>query len=276
MNLRILSVALIVLLVGAIGFGIWQYDEKQRLQTEHDELRSQLDETAAKLREAEDEKRQLEARLNETETKLATLQTQVQQLENKTATLEQEIQKLREQLRRRDYITIGLTFLWNARYNINLTRITETVEYMNRAWDPIHLYYFVYHAQPESFIPLAEECKTGYGIWIDRARGLYDARDVPVALVGFLDDSAGCFFRNGIGVNGIGVNVHSYIVGRPRLFMSVPNDARILLHECLHLLGILDKEIKARLGSDVIIPLEWMSRLEAAAKRFQMTPPPSS
>ena len=265
------------MLLGTVGFGAWQYTENQRLIRENDSLRQQLDATASQLQQAQQEHDRLRSELNQTRTRAA-------QLEGKITELEANITALREELEdkalRTGAITIGLTFLWNPELPLEVMRLLQVVKYINHDfWAPLSIYFFMYHARPEVWIPLTYKCDADWGwTWSNHATRLYPERDIPVGLFQQGLDSVGCVWNHrvmAIDAARTGLLRSAEVWGtNPFNALGGPIIGLILVHELLHAVGgITDEEIDRKPGSDVTIPLEWFSRIQAAAKWFQMTPP---
>jgi cell division protein FtsB len=267
MKLIIPSV-LVILLVGLSVFTVYEYVLNQQLAAENTRLKDQLTSQAAQLQTLDAEKLQLQRQLNETDVRVA-------ELENKTATLEQEIQKLRDQLRRESYITIGLTFLWNGNVSVQRDTISSIVERMNDViWDKFQVYFFVYHAEPMSYIPQNYSCSNYYitgsrlGIaWGDAAWKAYPGPAIPIGIFADVDHNAfwGCEMNS----------TEEYAVA---IYAGALADTReasqLLSHELLHVFGFSDDEIDKQMGNYVdVIPSAWLPQIQAQAKRFQMKPP---
>jgi hypothetical protein len=254
-----IAVVFVVLLVGSLVFGVWQYTQNQHLADENVQLRQQLDAEASELRQAEDEKRQLQNALNETDSKVAELQTQVSELEQRIENQTREIEKLREQLKIKNYITIGLTFLWNPSIVVDPNGLAHEIRELNSGWDGAHVYYFLYHASAQSFIPsIAHLCDLDQ--WMARAKALYPGPDIPITIIGntYSDKWAGCAFLKQSGV------------ALKWLDMS---DVSVLTHELLHNFGFDDELLQHE--PVYYIPSTFYTRIQSAARQYRMPLPPS-
>lgn len=264
----IVTAALVILLICLPIFTVYEHVINQQLAAENTQLKEQLSSQASQLQTLEAEKQQLQGKLNETDVRVA-------ELENRTVALEQEIQKLREQLRRESYITIGLTFLWRPDVSVQRDAISEVVKRMNDdIWDMFRVYFFVYHAEPASFIPQTYSCSNYYvtgselGItWADTAWNTYPGRDIIVGIFADVDHSAfwGCEMSS---TSEYAVSIYS------GAFADTRDASQLLSHELLHVFGFAEDEIDRQMGSYVdAIPSAWLPRIQAHAKWFQMTPP---
>jgi hypothetical protein len=251
---RLVPVIFVILLVSGMGvFSIYEYSRNQQLAAENTQLRNQLSQQTLQLSLQE-------LRLSSQGWQLTQTQARVVELEKRLNAQEQEIQMLREQLKRASYITVGLTFLWSENASVNLVNIEHVVQRMNDAiWDRFQVYYFIFHAEPQGFMPLTTDhyCE---GAWRDRALKLYSVTDIPVGIFsdlgkGNVGKIAGCEVDHVIGLDENYVNEY------------------VLSHELLHVLGFSDKEISKEMG-DVnytsIIPLAWFARIQANARKFQI------
>jgi len=250
---RLVPVIFVILLVSGMGvFSIYEYSRNQQLAAENTQLKNRLSKQALQLSLQE-------LRLSDQGWQLSQTQARVVELEKRLNAQEQEIQTLREQLKRLSYITVGLTFLWAPNASVNLVNIEQVVQTMNKAiWDRFQVYYFIYHAEPQAFMPLtADDCQ---GAWRDRALMLYSATDIPVGIFSDLGKSKigkifGCTVDHVIGLDVNYVNEH------------------VLSHELLHVLGFSEKEIsKDMSGFDYtsIIPIAWFARIQINARKFQI------
>lgn len=278
LNWRIVSIVLILLLVGSFGFNAWQYMGSQRFTEENASLKQQLASQAEELQTVETEKQQLGQQLNQTQSQVKELQGKIADLENKTAALQQQVQnmtsqveKLREQLKLRDYTTIGLTFLWTADVSsrfANITDLSNVVQFMNHEWDPLHIYFFIYHAAEADWLPLQQGCG-GTASWATRAKSMYSGNDIPIAIFpgptlsggsagGLMPPAGGCAW------------VDAHVIAVAEYYADIAT----LTHELCHIFGFSDEDM-GPLGYHPIylIPSSWYGPLEAGAKWFQMPLP---
>lgn len=268
---RAIPLLLILLLVVSIGFGVYQYSETQRLKQENANLKQQLDTAATQLQVARTEETRLGTKLNQT-------QAQVTELQMKISTLEQNITQLRNELKLRDYTTIGLTFLWNPTLNVNVTHIYTLIKYIDEEqWDPVHIYFFVYHAEPKEWMPTSYTCLgSGPSPWTQTAADSFRGTDIPVGLFQRnTGASAGCAYweENVIALDTS--SLASFLVSsRDVAWASLDAPAIVLTHELLHVIGRLtDQQIEQNYYPAAIAP-EWYSRLQTNARKFQMPIPP--
>ncbi|MGB9022409.1 MAG: hypothetical protein WCC94_03125 [Candidatus Bathyarchaeia archaeon] len=250
---RLVPVIFVILLVSGMGiFNIYEYSRNQQLTAENTQLKNRLSKQALQLSLQE-------LRLSDQGWQLSQTQARVVELEKRLNAQEQEIQTLREQLKRASYITVGLTLLWAPNASVNIHEIEHVVQRMNDAiWDRFQVYYFIYHAEPQAFMPLTTDhyCQ---GAWIDRALKLYSVRDIPVGIFsdlgkGKIGEIAGCEVNHVIALDANYVNEH------------------VLSHELLHVLGFSEKELSKMTGFDYtnIIPIAWFARIQTNARRFQI------
>jgi hypothetical protein len=240
--------------------------ENQRLQAENAGLKQGLTDTSEKLQESESRsqilQRQLngtQRELNETRSKVAELQNQVTQLQEQGQNMSSQIEKLREQLKLRDYITIGLTFLWSTEmdwaepyfHNVLLSYMNP----LNHEWDPLHIFFFIRAAQPESFVPSSGDiCALR---WVDQATRLYPGPDIPIAIyeTGSSSEWAGCEKDGGIAI----------------VFTSNPLEYTVLAHELLHVFGFTDVVLQHE--PIYSIPSLWYAQILSAAQQYEMPLP---
>jgi uncharacterized small protein (DUF1192 family) len=273
MNRPIVPLVLVILLIGSVVFGVYEWNQTQQLAKDKADLKQQLDVTAERLRQTEDETRRLRDEVSQTQNKITELNARI-------AALEQNITQLRRQLEekalRQGAITVPLTVLWNPSIDdrVNVTQLHQIVDYMNTVqWAKFKVYFFIYHAEPQAFIPTKEQCLTdGFG-WGRRALNLYLGRDIIIAITPVITGSPnevilGCAIHNA-GI--LAVAQYDFVVQRDR--GAVYSAPHTWTHEIEHaMVGITDDEIEAN-GADLIIPLNWMTRIQAAAKQFQMPLP---
>jgi len=267
MKQPIVSVLLLVLLVGSVAFGVWQYSENTRLKNENERLRSELDSTSEQLRNLEQTLQEKEKQmLQEKQTlqnQLTQQETRIRQLEQQVQNLTSQIQKLREQLRLRDYTTIGLTFLWPKVIQVKTDDLSQAVQDMNRIWDPLHIYFFIYHAG-EADLPKNQAC-SGVPSWATQAWTMYPGNDIPIAIFsGFTL----------LGTKGIGCawpDAHVIAVVESYVYAET-----VLTHEVAHIFGVSDEAMGPLAHQPIdVIPSSWYGRLETAAEWFQMSLPSS-
>lgn len=253
---RLVVVVLVILLVGSLMFGAWQYAQNQSLTRDEDLLKRKLDQQAQQLQTLEDEKQSLQVKNAQFE----------ERIQNQT----KEIEKLREELKVENYITIGLTFLWNPVLTINRTSIETAIDDLNDEWDPVRVYYFLDHANAESFVPAsADLCNLEQ--WIDRARALYPEPDIPVAIIANTTSNwGGCAL---VGESGIALrySVESSAFGPVYGVTEVWYDPAVLTHELLHNFSFDENLLQHKPVTS--IPPTWYERIQAAARAFEMPIP---
>lgn len=286
---RLISVVLLVLLVASSGFAAWQYSENQRLASENTQLKTELDTAASKIADADAERMNLEHELNQTRQQLNATEIQVAQLQGKIAQLEENITAIRQQLQdkamRKGAITIGLTFVWNERLTeiYPPLQILPAVNYMNeKIWAQFRVYFFVYHANAEKYMPTMTDCNTAFGVgvfdvWVNTASAEYPGRDIPVGL--FVDLGGP---RTGSGVYmGCEVGHAIAMYGAEFTVFGRTGDAgRMLAHEILHVFQFTDSQLSEEtgLGNDSpvksdMVPLAWSQQIQSNAQLFQMPLP---
>lgn len=285
MNYRLVSVPLIVLLLGSLGFGVYEWNQNQRLTQENQQLKQQLDTTAEQLQAAQNEQTRLNNELSQSNTKITELDAKITTLEQNITALEANITQLRKELKLRDYTTIALTFLWSPRIKeppqwTNRTSlpalVEDAVQSMNNnrdTWDAAHIYFWIRYAGPEKFIPDTGDCgftvdtfkQWGHHAWI-----LYTGSDIPIGIFSGLKKAirppAGCAAAYN-GEYAISVKWDSF----------EKMHSLLLTHEICHVLGFSEAEINivdpTGYGDILQFPSEWIDRIKAAARQFQMPLP---
>lgn len=276
---RLIAVVLVVLLVGSLVFGVWQYAQNQHLAAENAQLRHQLDAQATELRQAEDA-------LNETRNQLAEQQARVTQLEQQVSNYTTQIRQLQLQLARRGYTPIALTFVWNpdlVEPPFNTTElpslINQVVQEMNNdsdTWQPAKIYFWIRYEGPEQFMPTTGDCditNPSFPHWGDQAWNLYSGSDIPVGVFSDLKVAAGTTEA----VEACeGTHGGQYVISLRWLWLQVDRSL-LLTHEMMHVLGFSDEEIDALNpswnGFILKFPVAWIGRIKDAAQQIQMAPP---
>lgn len=271
---RLVAVVLVVLLVGSFVFGVWQYTQNQRLAAENVQLKHQLDAQAAQLREAEDQKHQLEAQLNQTQSQVAELQVTINQLEQNITDLQRQLED--KALRQNAVVTVGLNFVWApslSSITYDAKQLSAIVHWMNDVeWKGVRIYFFIDHAGPASFMPTTDTCSSGFGrSWGPHASVMYPQNDIVVGILrGFSDGYDGCAVLNG-----------RYLA--ITLSNSAAEAAGTLTHEILHLFGYTDEQLGPYSSEWSGIPLAWTRgvpvawalQVQAHARAFAVSIPSS-
>lgn len=261
---RLIPPLLLLLLIcsGSAVFAAYEWNQNEQLTKDKADLKQQLDATTAKLQQAADEKQQLQAELNQTQNETNELQDKVSTLEQQVQNQTREIEKLREQLKIQGYTTIGLTFLWNpTTEGITDELLAGQVHYLNIIWDPVGVYFFLYHAAPQPFVPVSGDiCQLDK--WVSRAKALYSGSDIPIAIQIASkpgDPAIGCGY---LGAIGVGI-LRDYL------------NANTLTHELLHNFGAVESVIphEDRPWSPFVIPSALYPQLITVARQFQMPIP---
>jgi len=249
-----LAVLLLVLLVGSIGFSVYEYQENTRLASENQQLKA--------------DNQTLHDQVTKQADQLAEAQAEIQ-------ALKANITALRRQLQIKDSITVGLTFLWNPSLGTPSVAYLQTiVDYMNdNIWANFHVYFFIRDAEPRDFVPASEICISGLTLatWGRQALALFDGNDIPVLLVSYIAGEdvneviAGCALTSGYPL------IFLSLSALEGISLIVEEWAVILSHEILHLFGFSDKELYLPCGIRAcVIPAEWTNRIQEGARRFRM------
>jgi hypothetical protein len=258
---RTIPILLLLLLVSSVGFAVYQYSENQRLAVENATLKQQLDSTAERLRQAEDENKRVSDELNQT-------QTQVAELNAKIDKLEQNITQLRKELKLRDYTTLGLTFLWTPKLGVDAHYLRTVVDIMNKIplWEEVGIYFFLYHAEPADFVPYTDFCLQGaLPTWGKTAWNLYPERDIPVGIVW----SVGTKYAGCANIPDSHNNALRFIVlGYQAMFWQRGGASDLLAHEILHIFGLSEEQDHVYLIDTKLYP-----KICSSAEWFQMPLP---
>jgi hypothetical protein len=246
----------VILLVGSSALAAWQHSENQRLVKENESLKTQLDTQAAQLQTLEQEKQQQQTQLDQTQKQLKELETKNAKLEAEIQNQTKEIEKLREQLNLKNYITIGLTFLWSPSVEVDQNMIAYGIRVLNSEWNQARVYYFLYHANAASFIPeYADLCSLDQ--WINRAKALYPGPDIPITIIANTNSHwAGCASKGQSGV---------------ALIHGAEYDTTLLTHELLHNFGFGEEVLQHQAVTP--IPSTYYARIQNAARQYQMPIP---
>jgi hypothetical protein len=275
---RLVPVVL-VLLILSTGFGLstlYEYTLNQQKTTENALLKQELSDAAQKLEQAQN-------KLDETRNQVTQEEGQIVSLQMQLVELQANITRLQRQLRARGETTVALSFMWSPSLAVDARYLRQVVNFMDdQIWDPTGIFFFVYSASQESFIPSTANCSSpsGWG-WHDSAIKIYPVKDIPVAIVSSLGWLNGPYFVGPIegcaclaGTNcWMGNGVVAFALER---YLNPPsNDARVLTLELFHVIGgISDQEIYAIPNSTSVIPVAWYPRLQAGAKQYE-TPIPA-
>jgi hypothetical protein len=249
-------------------------------------LKQQLSSTSQRLQASESEVHSLQQQLNETNVKVAQLQANVTRLQQQITNETAQIEKLQQELKLKNYTTVGLSFLWNPALtaDINVTYLRQVVDLMDqKIWDPLHIYFFIYAAQPKQFVPRTENCAHFESDWRNDALSLYPS-EVPVGVFEDLGVIPSGYEAGGVALGGqpyaacscvTGTNCADSGVISLILYEYVGGDAVNLSHELLHVIGrITDDQIYSIPISDEVIPRIWYAQLQAGAKQYE-TPIPA-
>jgi hypothetical protein len=205
---------------------------------------------------------------------------ELNELRSNVTVLQAQVTQLREKLRISNYATIGLTFLWSSNLTIDRTAISEVVKSMNEEiWDQFHIYFFIYHASSESFVPETVPWDQEYWVacfssgWCGKAWNLYPERDIPIGIF----SSVGPYNVAGWEVD---TNQEHFIVTRMEYLHDSSFEGRIISHELLHVFGFSDQDLAGGthfLYDSADIPPDWSQRwserIQSSAKWFQMPMP---
>ncbi len=271
------SILLIVLLLGSVAFGVYQYTENMRLTHENMQTKSALDKISSQLRitqqelnETQHERIQLQIELNQTRQENAELQKKTRELEANITALEQSLQ---DKALRDGAITVPLSFFWNRdlALAISVTWISAVINRMNEViWADFKVYFFIYHAEPQTFMPKTSDCHQ-QASWALRASEVYQARDIPIGV--FMDVGsgyAGCAMWGQLSYISISVEYFNPI--------EVIYGSQLLSHELLHAMcQVSDSRINSEmgLGAKDYIPWSWREMIQTHATWFSL-PIPSS
>jgi hypothetical protein len=280
MNRLVPVVLVLLILSGAFGFStLYEYTLNQQKDAEILRLKTQLDDSSRKLAETQDNVTLLSNELNQTRSQVTQLRGQIADLQKQVAGLEGNVSKLQQQLKLKNYITIGLSFMWNPRLEagIGLTYlegyIDTIVNRMNlKIWDPLHIYFFVFHAESHDFVPPSVSCGYGYGYetWMNEPWDLYSGPNIPIGVV------------ESIAYESSGAWGCTYAAKYPNRYfiaiywgMGYASGSEALSNELLHVFGFSDAQIEQEKGfyTDTI-PISWFPQIERAAKQFEMPLPP--
>lgn len=241
---RVIPLLLVILLIGTTAFSIYEYNQNVTLQRENTQFKAQ--------------NQRLQSDLAASETTIAQLEQNV------------------TELKRHTYIAIALLFLWSPNLKVNVEHIQETVASMNQQWDSLGIFFVIVAAQPESFMPLDDNCRGGiqYNSWGLKAQSLYPEKDIPIGIFRSVGYAGACASMSYIMVDGITSVFLDDNAFTKNFFIwpwNVTRAGRVLGHELDHIFGFSDAEIKAhpemQSGS---VPLEWQERLRENAKLFDL------
>jgi hypothetical protein len=271
---RLVSVVLLLVILST-GFGLstlYEYTLNQQKAAENALLKQELSDTAQKLQQAQNS-------LNETRKQVTKEEAQIGNLQTQVVGLQANLTRLQRQLKARGETTVALSFMWSPSLTVDARYLRQVVDFLNyQIWDPTGIFFFVYSASQESFVPETANCSSPTPwSWHNSAIALYPVKDIPVAVLGSLGRSNGPYFVGPIegcaclaGTNcWVGSGVVAVI-----LLHDPTNDARVLTAELFHVIaGISDQEIFAIPISTLVIPVAWYGRLQAGAKLYE-TPLP--
>lgn len=265
----VFGAVMVAILVGAIVGSYGYYSTITQIKNQNEYLRAQLDQTAEKLRDAQEQQDKLQKELNQTRTQIAELQVKIQQLEQNITDLRQQLE---DKALRNGAITVGLTVLWNPTISdtVDVTQLHQIVDYMNKVqWAKFHIYFWLYHAEPRDFMSKTDSCSSSYVVgsitWAEKAWFLFPGRDIPIGIFADVDHNKiwGCEFKTN---SGSAISVYFRALYK--------YGSQVLSHELLHVYGFSDEEIDRQMGHYVdLIPLAWLPRIQAHAKGFQIPLP---
>jgi hypothetical protein len=282
MNWKTVSLVLLVLLVVSSFAAIYEYSENLPSQAQNADLKQQLNDTSQKLIESESEVQSLQQQLSETNIQVAQLETNVTRLQQQVANQTAQIEKFEEELKLKNYTVIGLSFMWNPVLSgeTDPAYLRSVVKWMNdNTWDPLHIYFFVAHAGPESFIPITTFCLSSTPWdWRNAAIDLHPGNDIPIAVVRAIAPYSlpivigGCACTAGTNCPSPGVIAFVSDHDAPQ-YLS--DDASTLTGELLHVVGgIPDSELLPDFPhSAIVIPLVWYPRIQVIAKQYETSIP---
>jgi len=284
---RLLPVLILLIVSASLGLStLYEYMVAQQKDIEIQQLKVQLDDSSKKLAKAENQQEVLSGQLNQTrnqvnqqQIEIGKLQAQVGNLTQQVANETAQVQKLEQQMKLKNYITIGLSFMWNPSLNIHVVYLHQVVDSLNQIWDPLHIYFFVYHAEAESFIPTATYCLSSQSWqWGNAALERYPGEDIPVAIFADITSTVpslwgttafqGCSCVAGTDCPNLGVI--AYVI------LNYPtDDAATLTEELFHVLGgITDQDFYNNSITGQFVPAMWYTRLQLGAKWFETPIPP--
>jgi hypothetical protein len=242
---------------------VFQYTENQRLTSDDKRL-------ATELNSLEEQRHYLVSNFTYANAEIKVLKEQVVDLEKEIKNLQRKIG---------NYTPVGLTFLWNPSVSVDTDLLSQAVDRMNeRSWNDFKIYFFIYHAGPQKFMPENENCsggslsKTQYTsamFWVNQSSQLYPGPDIPVGIFGAVGNNAGCVIKFARFVQPILIDLR-FIQPNVIVYLS-----QVLTHELLHgVVDITDQEILDEMGLYTdLIPMKWLPRIQESAKLFAMQPP---
>jgi ElaB/YqjD/DUF883 family membrane-anchored ribosome-binding protein len=259
------TVIIFILCASSLGFAVYEYTFNEQIVKENSSLKQQLNDTAL-------ERARLEGELNETRARLNETQTQIQQLQQQVANQTAQIEKLRNQLKMKTYTTIGLSFMWNPSVAVDVPSLYAIVQRMDDViWDPLRIYFFVYAAQKEDFMPRVVPCGYGGGVVDFDQSLLYPPPHIAVDVVESITEgnagaASGCTFASS----------NRYLVAIT-VGHGVVYESQVLTAEMLHVFGFSDQqEQQANEWYSDIIPISWIPQIQEHAKWFQIPVPLSA
>jgi hypothetical protein len=204
-----------------------------------------------------------------------------QQVANETA----QIQKLQQHMKLKNYITIGLSFMWNPSLTpeyvghpsfLDVRYLHGVIDSLNVIWAPLHIYFFVNAGEPVPFIPETTYCYSSVPwSWAGPAQGHYLGNDIPVAIVTELGTAPSGSAIGHVRIGGCSCVAGTGCSSPGAIGLYVYSDASVLSWELLHVVGgITDEEIVANPNSNLVIPTAWYARIQNIARQFEMPLPP--
>ena len=267
---------LIVLLVGSSVY--WNIQNWQ-LSSENQKHLSDLKVQSQRISDLESQKSDLKKKVDQQTSDLASTNKQILELQKEVDSLRENITDLR---RREGAITIGLSFLWDDPLQQDQKDFTESgnlekvVWRLNGIWDDMDVYFFIWHNEVWSRLP--KNVTYGSDIiqdWTSLSKSKFVGNDVPVLIVSDITHS------NVMNVSLVvcGFEYKDTVVVSWKWFSNPTTSVAILTHELLHVFGISDKQIDNVMGAwaaidpNFVIPIEWLTQIQARAKLFRMPIP---
>jgi hypothetical protein len=172
---------------------------------------------------------------------------------------------------------------WTARFaasQIDIANLQGIVDRTNYIWAPTHVYFFIYAAQEEDFIPATTYClSTRPWDWRDPAIDLYPVKAIPVAIVNDMGLMPPGYTPGGVDLGGQRIMGCACVRGTSCLssgVVAVTYDFTeyVLTCELEHVIGgFTDDQIFAS-GAEDAIPISWYAQIQNIAKQFETPLPP--